>query len=118
MYCWHALAAYWAGVSHQAAAMQRYKPALQWPEPDAGILEVDPSLAWSSKVLGGVSIAKDSHGLHDDMHAYLQGEPLRVTCAVQAYGDTCPCHDKLLVGMSMPQPGSDRACCCCAHASA
>ena len=73
VYCWHALAAYWAGISLQAPPMAAYEPVLHWPKPDPGILEVDPSLAWSSKVLGGVGIARDVQTLHRDMHAYLQG---------------------------------------------
>ena len=73
VYCWHALAAYWAGISPQAPAMQQYEPVLHWPVPDPGILEVDPSLAWSSKVLGGVAVAKDVQALHCDMHTYLRG---------------------------------------------
>ena len=74
VYCWHALAAYWAGISPRAPAMAAYEPVLHWPVPPTGILEVDPSLAWSSKVLGGVALARDVQALHRDMHSYLQGE--------------------------------------------
>ena len=77
VYAWHALAAYWAGINPQAPAMAPYEPLLHWPRPSEGILEVDPAMAWSSKVLGGVGLARDVQALHRDMHSYLQGAGVR-----------------------------------------
>ena len=48
VYCWHALAAYWAGVH---SSMSKYDPRTLYPQPAAGVLEVDPSMAWSCQVL-------------------------------------------------------------------
>ena len=47
MYCWHALAAYWAGVH---SSMSKYDPRTLYPQPAPGVLEVDPSMAWSCQV--------------------------------------------------------------------
>ena len=47
VYCWHALAAYWAGVH---SSMSKYDPRTLYPQPAPGVLEVDPSMAWSCQV--------------------------------------------------------------------
>ncbi|KAK9785098.1 hypothetical protein WJX73_004459, partial [Symbiochloris irregularis] len=61
VYAWHALAAYWAGISTQAPSMAPYEPLMHWPKPSAGTLEVDPAMAWSSKGLGGGAAISQQH---------------------------------------------------------
>ena len=47
VYCWHALAAYWAGVH---SSLARWSPRTLYPAASPGVLEVDPSMSWSSQV--------------------------------------------------------------------
>ena len=73
VYAWHALHAYWNGVSPTEPATKAYNSVIMQPQPTAGTMEVDPSMAWSAAVLNGVGTVADPVPLHNDMHAYLQG---------------------------------------------
>uniref|UniRef100_A0A1D2A580 galactinol--sucrose galactosyltransferase n=1 Tax=Auxenochlorella protothecoides TaxID=3075 RepID=A0A1D2A580_AUXPR len=69
--CWHALSAYWSGVSWESPGMARYAPRLVYGAPTPGVAEVEPSAAWNPAVLGGVGWVGDMGALFEDMHAYL-----------------------------------------------
>ncbi len=74
VYAWHALHAYWNGVSPTDSGTKKYGAEIQHPRPTPGTLEVDPSMAWSAAVMNGVGVVADPVPLHNDMHSYLQGD--------------------------------------------
>ena len=73
VYAWHALHAYWNGVSPTEPGTRKYRAQILSPRPTPGVLEVDPSMAWSAAVMNGVGLVPDPVPLHTDMHSYLQG---------------------------------------------
>ena len=77
VYAWHALHAYWNGVSPTEPGTKAYGAVIMQPQPTPGALEVDPSMAWSAAVLNGVGTVANPVPLHTDMHAYLQGQPAK-----------------------------------------
>ena len=83
VYAWHALHAYWNGVSPTDPATKQYGAVIQHPRPTPGTLEVDPSMAWSAAVLNGVGTVADPVPLHRDMHAYLQGVILQLHACME-----------------------------------
>ena len=40
-------------------------------QPTAGLVEIEPSMAWNPSVLSGIGIVEDVRALYGDMHAYL-----------------------------------------------
>eukprot|EP00898_Chlorokybus_atmophyticus_P002977 jgi/Chlat1/3680/Chrsp24S00277 len=70
---WHALSAYWGGVSPQAEETNRYGATLQKPNNLPAMVEYEPLLDWDPRAIGGVGIVPpQSIGhVYDDMHTYL-----------------------------------------------
>nr|UAD82042.1 raffinose synthase 2 [Trebouxia lynnae] len=73
VYCWHALHAYWSGVSPSAAGTKPYGSQITHPVPTPGILELEPSMTWNPQVVAGIGAVTDPTQLHKDMHGYLAG---------------------------------------------
>ncbi len=59
VYCWHALPAYWAGIMPGSALGDRYNARLAFASPTAGVLEIEPSMAWNPAVLAGIGVTDD-----------------------------------------------------------
>jgi len=72
--CWHALSGYWCGVSPDAREIQSLGTpvAICHATPSDGVLEIEPSMAWSQPTLAGVGICKDPYQLHSAMHRHLR----------------------------------------------
>ncbi|KAL0042463.1 hypothetical protein WJX79_000575 [Trebouxia sp. C0005] len=71
VYCWHALHAYWSGVSPSAVGVQAYGSQITFPIPTPGIMELEPSTLWNPQVVAGIGAVPDPTKLHTDMHTYL-----------------------------------------------
>lgn len=68
---WHALYGYWAGVAPHAPDMAAAKVAMVAPKPSPGVLDVDPTYAWSPQTLSGVGLATDPAALFAGLHTAL-----------------------------------------------
>ena len=40
-------------------------------QPTAGLVEIEPSMAWNPSVISGIGIVDDVDELYRDMHSYL-----------------------------------------------
>ncbi|GFR50303.1 hypothetical protein Agub_g12493, partial [Astrephomene gubernaculifera] len=78
IYCWHGLPGYWAGVMPTdggepggGAGVLGLTSHLRYAAPTAGVLEIEPSMAWNPAVLAGIGVVTDPHRLYHAMHRYL-----------------------------------------------
>ncbi|KAG2488978.1 hypothetical protein HYH03_012419 [Edaphochlamys debaryana] len=79
VYCWHGLPGYWAGVMPTdgdspeggGAGVPGLESHLRYASPTAGVLEIEPSMAWNPAVLAGIGVVTDPHRLYAAMHRYL-----------------------------------------------
>ncbi|KXZ42609.1 hypothetical protein GPECTOR_130g570 [Gonium pectorale] len=78
VYCWHGLPGYWAGVmptDEGAAGGGAGVPGLQshirFASPTAGVVEIEPAMAWNPAVLAGIGVVTDPSVLYNAMHRYL-----------------------------------------------
>lgn len=40
-------------------------------QPTAGLVEIEPSMAWNPSVVSGIGVVEDVGKLYNDMHSYL-----------------------------------------------
>ena len=40
-------------------------------QPTAGLVEIEPSMAWNPSVVSGIGVVEDVDKLYNDMHSYL-----------------------------------------------
>ncbi len=40
-------------------------------QPTAGLVEIEPSMAWNPSVVSGIGVVEDVDELYNDMHSYL-----------------------------------------------
>lgn len=71
VYCWHGFAAYWGGVGPTSAEFSDLESQIVFPEPTAGVREVEPAMMWNPAVLAGIGVVQDAEGLYRRMHSYL-----------------------------------------------
>lgn len=71
IYCWHGLPAYWSGVMPKEPGVAKYNAKIMYAKPPAGLLEIEPSLAWNPAVLCGMGVVDSVDELYVDMHEYL-----------------------------------------------
>lgn len=75
VYCWHALAGYWSGVSPVSQEMRELlKPEWRFPQPAMDLLMVEPAVAWDAASFHGVgAIGPAQFGtFYGALHAYLE----------------------------------------------
>eukprot|EP00803_Ostreobium_quekettii_P005322 evm.model.scf_2114.1 EVM.evm.TU.scf_2114.1 scf_2114:2316-14243(+) len=83
VYCWHGLPAYWSGVMPEESEVAKYNAKIMYAKPTAGLLEIEPSLAWNPSVLAGIGVVDDPGELYNDMHTYLHNagvDGVKVDC--------------------------------------
>lgn len=61
-------------------------------QPTAGLVEIEPSMAWNPSVVSGIGVVQDVDELYNDMHSYLasagmQSSPYKVTPVVSVTND-------------------------------
>jgi raffinose synthase len=71
VYCWHGFAAYWGGVVPTSADFSDLESKIVFPEPTAGVREVEPAMLWNPAVIAGIGVVNDAEGLYRRMHTYL-----------------------------------------------
>ena len=68
-------------------------------QPTAGLVEIEPSMAWNPSVVSGIGVVQSVDELYNDMHSYLasagmQLSPYNVTPAVLVTTD-CVCYQAM-----------------------
>ncbi len=50
-------------------------------QPTAGLVEIEPSMAWNPSVVSGIGVVQDVDELYNDMHSYLASAGYFLPCA-------------------------------------
>mmetsp|Transcript_31250 Transcript_31250/g.67331 ORF Transcript_31250/g.67331 Transcript_31250/m.67331 type:complete len:842 (-) Transcript_31250:276-2801(-) len=75
IFCWHAMAGYWGGLSDETAGLRKYAPAITKWRLQPSIVAAEPALRHDALTVNGVGIVPPDKvaSFHGDMHAYLSG---------------------------------------------
>ena len=58
-----------------------------WLQPTAGLVEIEPSMAWNPSVVSGSGVVQNVDELSKDMHSYLASSGMPCRCCAKTEGD-------------------------------
>ena len=58
-----------------------------WLQPTAGLVEIEPSMAWNPSVVSGIGVVQNVDELYNDMHSYLASSGMSCSSCAKPAGD-------------------------------
>ena len=64
-------------------------------QPTAGLVEIEPSMAWNPSVVSGIGVVQNVDELYNDMHSYLASAGMQSSCCTERH--TCLYQSRMTV---------------------